>query len=205
LAAALLLVAAIGIRIAPALVARSPAIADGRAVIRDPDACYHLRRAGVIAEHGLDHALFDSYMNHPQGAHVIWPPLYDLALAGALRIFPATPPGAHPAVALLPPLLFAAAVLVWFRFARALWPGRLGLCVLAAIVPALLPASLPYTSFGLLDHHAAELFWTAVVVAALGSGLARVAEGESPWRVAWAPGLALAAALLTQLSLVVLP
>ena len=107
-------------------------------------------------------------------------------------------------VALLPPLLFAAAVLVWFRFARTLWPGRLGLCVLAAIVPALLPASLPYTAFGLLDHHAAELFWTAVVVAALGSGLARVAEGESPWRVAWAPGLALAAALLTQLSLVVL-
>jgi dolichyl-diphosphooligosaccharide--protein glycosyltransferase len=204
-AGALVFGLAVGLRLAVAFGGRATAIEDGRVVIRDPDACYHLRRAGIIADRFPDFALFDSYMNHPRGAHVIWPPLYDLVLAGALRVFPAEPPGTSAAVALLPPLLFASAVLVLFRLAWALWPNRPGFAILAALTPALLPASLPYTGFGLLDHHAAELLMTAIVVAAIGGALARGEEDTvPPWRAAWGLGLAMAGALLTQLSLVVL-
>jgi dolichyl-phosphooligosaccharide-protein glycotransferase len=204
IAALLIFGVAIVLRIALPWAGNLPAMEAGRAVIRDPDACYHLRRAAVIGEHGLGRALFDSYMNHPTGAHVIWPPLFDLVLAGAMRVFPVEQPGASVPVAFLPPILFAAAAVVLFRMARRVWPRSLGLPIVAALVPALLPSSLPYTSFALLDHHAAELLATAAAVAAIGGALASVKAGQSPWRAAWAPGLAIACALLTQLSLVVL-
>ena len=124
MAGALLVAVAVGLRLAVAIAGRTVAMENGRAVIRDPDACYHLRRAALIADRFPDLALFDSYLNHPRGAHVIWPPLYDLVLAGALRMFPAEAPGTSAAVALLPPFLFAGAVLVIFRAVRRVWPDR---------------------------------------------------------------------------------
>ncbi len=200
-------------------------VEDGLAIVRDPDACYHMRRAGRIAQNPASLALFDSYINFPHGARVIWPPLYDLALAGLLRVFPASAkdagsgegpeavhaersPGAAPgpraAVALLPPLLFGGAVLAMFLLARRLWPGRLGLAALAAGIPAALPASLPYTALAQLDHHAAEILLCALFLLALSGAAEGVRAGRSPARAALRPGLVLGAALLVQLTLVVL-
>jgi len=184
-------------------------IENGRAVVWDPDACYHLRRAELIARNFPDLSVFDSYMNFPHGARVIWPPLYDVALAGALRAFPAprTARGLHGpsvAVALIPPALFAATVLAVFAIARRLWPGRIILPGLAAAVTAALPASRPYTIVGALDHHAAEFLLSALFLLALGEATERVRQGGRPLRHAIVPGAALAAALLVQLTLVVL-
>ncbi len=180
----------------------------GIAIIRDPDACYHLRRAELIAERFPDLAVFDRFINHPRGASVIWPPLYDLVLAAMTRLFPA-PAGASEvgpslAVALLPPALFALTVVALFFLARAMWPGRLALALAVAALPILLPANYPYTTLGLLDHHAAELLAVVLAVMALGTALARTAAGAPLLRTAIVPGLALAAALLTQLTLVIL-
>jgi dolichyl-diphosphooligosaccharide--protein glycosyltransferase len=176
------------------------------ATIRDPDAAYHLRRAALIAENFPDLAVFDSYINYPEGAHVIWPPLYDAVLAGALTLCPAAQgtPGSSVAVAFLPPIFFAATVLVLFLMARRLWPGKLFLQTIAAGVPALLPASLPYSEIGQLDHHAAELLCTALFLHALANGRERLAQGAAAARTTILPALALAAALATQLSLVLL-
>jgi len=182
-------------------------IEGGRAVISDPDACYHLRRAEVIGEGFPTLGIYDSYLNHPSGALVIWPPLYDLVLAGALHVAPGSGPGRGPgpALALLPPLLFALSVLVVWLVARRLWPGNVPLCLISAGVAAFLPAGLPYTSLGHLDHHAAEILLAILFVFAFGRALDRLRHREAPpLQLAVAPGLVLAAGLLVQLSLVVL-
>ena len=201
-----LLAAALALRIGPRW---GHVVAGSVATIRDPDAAYHLRRAALIAERFPDLVVFDSYINYPHGAHVIWPPLYDTVLAGAMALSPAAmdTPGSSVAVALLPPLLFALAVLILFLLARRLWPERPLLAAIAAGVPALLPASLPYTEIGQLDHHAAELLAIVLFLHALAGGRARLARdggASAIARTAVLPALALAAALATQLSLVVL-
>ncbi|MFN0151265.1 MAG: hypothetical protein ACKVU1_11240 [bacterium] len=200
--------AAFGVRVAP----RWAHVIDGADVlVADPDACYHLRRAERIAIAFPDLAVFDRFVNFPAGAHVIWPPLYDTVLAGVLALFPAAEGASGPSVpvALLPPLLFAATVLALLRIARRMWPQRPFLWVLAAGVPALLPASFPYTEIAQLDHHAAELFAVVIFVDALGAAFARARVSEagraSPFaRAALWPAAALAAALATQLTLVAL-
>jgi dolichyl-diphosphooligosaccharide--protein glycosyltransferase len=181
-------------------------LAGGRVLIRDPDACYHLRRAEIIAQNFPDLTLFDRFMNHPHGAFVIWPPLYDLLLAGLLRLFPA--PGGQPGVslpvALLPPLLFAATTVVIYALARRLWPASRFLPALAAgLIPGLF-ASAPYTRLGNLDHHAAEFLLTALFLLAYARSLDRLRAGTAVLRAAWLPGLALGAALLVQLTLIIL-
>ena len=104
---------------------REQVLAGGRVLVRDPDACYHLRRAELIARNFPDLTLFDRFMNHPNGAYVIWPPLYDMLLSGLLRLFPAPggQPGVSLAVASLPPLLFALTTLAIYGLARRLWPS----------------------------------------------------------------------------------
>jgi dolichyl-diphosphooligosaccharide--protein glycosyltransferase len=181
----------------------SRVVEGGRALVRDPDACYHLRRAERIAAALPDLALRDPFVNSPEGAWVIWPPLYDLVLAGAVAAFPSGSPlpGPGAAVALLPPLLFAGAALALFALARRLWPGRGALALLAAGAPALLPANAPYTTLGQLDHHAAELLCVTLFLLALGDAAAGARPG---WRCGLWTGAALAAALLVQLTLVIL-
>jgi asparagine N-glycosylation enzyme membrane subunit Stt3 len=198
-----IVVLAILIRVIPQW---STVIEDGQAVIRDPDACYHLRRAEIMAYNPPDLAITDSYINYPHGGRVIWPPLYDLSLAAILRVLPAGDSLRGPSwrAAMVPPLLFAGVVALTFVLARRRWPQSPGNTLLAALVAALLPATVPYTSLGLLDHHAAELLSTLGFVLAWGRGLGRSRAGASPWRAGLLPGVVLAAALLIQLTLVVL-
>lgn len=197
---------AAGVRVAPRW---GRVVAGGEVRVADPDACYHLRRAGRIGRDFPGLAIFDPFVNYPDGARVIWPPLYDAALAAAIAIFPAADGARGPSVpvALIPPILFAATVLVVLRMARRLWPERPFLWALAAVAPALLPASFPYTEIGQLDHHAAELLALAIFVDTLGAALARARDASraaATARLAIAPGVALAAALATQLTLVAL-
>lgn len=231
LLALVIALASLGIRALPRW---DSVVERGRVVVSDPDACYHLRRAERIAQ-GVPHlAVYDRYINYPDGAHVIWPPLYDLALAGALTVFPvgdghaldegeagradrALLRGPGVAVGFVPPFLLALAVLVVFRMARRLWPARPLLWAVAAGTPALLPSTLAYTEIGRLDHHAAELLALVVFLDTLMSALGRLASGsasagatrEAPLapavaRAALVPAVALAGALSTQLTLVLL-
>lgn len=190
---------AIVVRVAPQW---AEVIEGGVALIRDPDACYHLRRAALMVGNFPDLALFDSYVNFPYGAHVIWPPFYDLALALLTALFPSAGPGPSAAVALLPPLTFGLTVIVMFLLARRLRPRDPWSAALAALVVAVLPASLPYTAIAQLDHHAAELLMIALFLLTLGDALS--ATEATPLRRALWPALVLAGALGMQLSLVIL-
>jgi asparagine N-glycosylation enzyme membrane subunit Stt3 len=176
----------------------------GRVVVRDPDACYHLRRAEMIADAPLALGTFDPYLNHPHGNHVIWPPLYDSALAALLSVVPGDdgPPGPSIVVGLLPPLLFGAVVALLFFIGRMVYPGRLALPLVVAGLPIALPVDLLSTRIGQLDHHAAELLCVVAMVAFLLRGLMDLEGGAPPRRASLVSGITLAAGLLVQLTLV---
>lgn len=173
-------------------------------IIRDPDACYHLRRAELILHSFPAIPVFDSYMNHPFGAYIIWPPLYDLLIAGVwgvLNLFPgqSSPPGGLP---FLPPFLFALAGLVVYRMGLRLWPGQRWLAFGAALAPVVLPIVVLYSYVGQLDHHAAEFLCVALFMDALFINLPKLRKGFEPsWII---PGLIFGLGLLVQHGLLLL-
>lgn len=119
-------------------------------IVRDPDATYHLRRIELTLNNFPELPLFDSYINHPEGAYVIWPPLYDLVLAALWALVDLLPGSASPLTVLvfLPPLFMTLACGVMYRTGLRLWPGKKWLASAAALVPAVLPATLGYSYLG---------------------------------------------------------
>ncbi len=180
-----------------------PARASGWVAISDPDAAYHLRRAERIGAGFWTLAIFDPFLDAPVGAVVPWPPLWDLTLAGALRLAPSDPASGfvRPAVALLPPLVAALGVLALFALARRLSSGHLELAAGAAGIAALVAADRPWTGFGRLDHSAAELALWCAIAAALARALDQAPRPGVLDRRALLPALALAAGLATQAAL----
>jgi dolichyl-diphosphooligosaccharide--protein glycosyltransferase len=181
-------------------------VENGRVVVRDPDACYHMRRAELIADSPFTLGAFDTYLSHPHGSNVIWPPLYDSVLAVLLGVTPGDngPPGPSIAIGLLPPVLFGAVVAFLFFIGRTLYPGRLALALVAAGLPVALPVDLLSTRIGQLDHHAAELLCVVAMVAALLRSLVHLESGAPARRASLASGITLAAGLLVQLTLIAL-
>ena len=200
LAAIALLALAFGLRLARG----GERLAGPLVRVSDPDATYHLRRAERIRDGFPTLALFDPFLNAPAGAVVPWPPLWDLALAAALRVAPSDEAtgAVRAGVAALPPLVAALAALAVFALARRLWPERLDLALAAAAIGALVPADRPWTGFGRLDHTAAELAAWCVIGAALARSLSREAEVDASWdRRALLPAAALALGLSVQAAL----
>ncbi|UCE18596.1 MAG: hypothetical protein JSV84_17380 [Gemmatimonadota bacterium] len=200
---AALLVISLGLRVLPYY---AMTFTGGDPVIRDPDACYHLRRAELIMHSFPDIPVFDSYMNHPFGAYIIWPPLYDLLLTGVwgfLSLFPGhtSPPGG---LLFLPLLLFCATALVVYTMGLRFWPGKRWNAFLAACAPAVLPIVIHYSYVGQLDHHAAELLYVALFVASLMKSLPTIRRKKNfQWN--WTlPGICLGLGLLVQHGLLLL-
>ena len=106
--------------------------------------------------------MFDSYVNYPEGAYCIWPPLFDffialLALAAGLG---------HPSLrlvemlaAFVPPALGALTLLPVFLIARSLAGPATG--ILAAFMLAIMPGHVRYSVLGRVDHHVAEALLVA--------------------------------------------
>lgn len=161
-----LLLISLAIRIVPYY---SMVFTGGDPTIWDPDACYHLRRAELFLHALPDIPVFDSYINFPHGAYIIWPPLYDLLIACLWAIsLPFSNQGSLPAtIPFLPPLLFALIVLVVYKMGLSLWPKKRWYAFGAALAPAVLPISVLYSHVGQLDHHAAELLCVALFLSSL--------------------------------------
>jgi len=128
------------------------------------DAWYHMRRVAWGLLHFPQTLGFDSYLDYPHGAVAIWPPLFDQALTwfalpahalGGIR-------AAEWAVALAPPLLGAATVVVFLQLAWRLCDAPTAR--LAALVLAVLSGHFWYTQIGFADHHAAEGLCAAVLL-----------------------------------------
>ncbi|MDP6835954.1 MAG: hypothetical protein QF551_04400 [Candidatus Marinimicrobia bacterium] len=172
-------------------------------LVWDPDAVYHLRRAELTTQNYPVVPVYDSYINHPDGAYVIWPPLYDLVLATVWLILKLIPGISSPisVIVLLPPLLMAAVCGVVYRTGLRLWPRKKWLACTVALAPALLPATVLYSYIGQLDHHAAEFLFIALIIDGLVKtlqNLPRNSTTRSTLRTGWMTGLFLGLGLLVQ-------
>lgn len=146
-------------------------------VLAENDPYYHMRRVFQILEDYPRVPYFDAALDHPRGAPVIFPPLFDLGIATLARLAGL---GAGDRLAVerlavvVPPLLGALTCLPLFAIGRRVAGTGTGL--LAAALLALVPAHIWYSRLGFVDHHVAvTLLVTALVafvLAALGIGAA---------------------------------
>ena len=136
---------------------------DGTVIFSLGDAFYHARRAFVSFEQFPRVLLFDPYLNFPQGAFVPWPPLYDLALGGMARLFGSTQSAFERVAAWAPVALGVLTLAPVYAAGRLVASRAAG--VGAALLFAVLPATVLYSNVGNADHHAAQAFLGASVLA----------------------------------------
>ena len=127
-------------------------LSTGEVVLPIGDPCYHARRAYFSFEHFPFVLLWDPLLNYPDGASVPWPPLWDLVLAGVARLFARDAAGFDRVIVWLPPLLGALGVPLVYWIARTVTTRSVAAG--AALLYALLPATIYYSDFGNVDHHA---------------------------------------------------
>jgi oligosaccharyl transferase (archaeosortase A-associated) len=130
------------------------------------DSYYHVRRIFYTAENFPHTLWFDSYLNHPWGFKLLWPPLFDQAVAGAALLFGGGSHAIEMAAALAPPVLGSALILVVYLLAKKLFGTRVAL--LSAFILAINPNHMARTHFGCPDHDVLEslLIFSAVILLA---------------------------------------
>ncbi|MGC9514502.1 STT3 domain-containing protein [Methanocrinis sp.] len=118
------------------------------------DSFYHMRRIFVTAE-SFPHVLwFDSYLNHPWGFELLWPPLFDQVVAGASLLLGGGPRAVEMAGAIMPAVLGAVSIPVLYLLAKKLFGGRVAL--LSVLLLAFDPKHISRTHFGCPDHDVLE-------------------------------------------------
>ncbi len=154
----------------------------------DADTFYHLRRADRALTEGLPPAGTDSYLNHPEGSAIPWPPYY--AIVGWAAATPGAPddPEARRAhverrVASLP-MAIGVGTSVLAGVAGAALAGPVG-AILAGGNHALCFGSLVYTRAGNGDHHAWVTMLHLLMLMLLSAGLARGAADRRRPAMVW--------------------
>ena len=151
---AMAILAAFFISLLLRLIPAKNAIVDGAVLFYGYDSFYHIRRIHYTAENFPSPLWFDSYLNHPQGLDLLWPPLFDQVVAGAALLFGGGAPAVEMAGALAPPVLGALAIPVLYLLAKKLFGVRVA--ILSAFLLAVDPKHIGRTHFGFTDHDALE-------------------------------------------------
>ncbi len=148
----------------------------GRVVFIGHDAYYHMRRVLDGLERFPALLSFDPFINFPDGARSIWPPLFDRLVVALALPFHALggEPWAEGAAALAPPLLGALTV-VGLHLLALRWFGS-ATAALAGLGLALLSGHYWYSRIGFVDHHVAVALASLGVLAAGMSLLAALAD-----------------------------
>ena len=145
------------------------------------DAYYHLRRAWLTMLDWPWVPQFDHLMNVPEGAPLVWAPLYDFLLATLAKVLPG---GAESAVelasAILPPALGVLQILILAMLLRRIAGRRTA--VLGAALAALLPGVVRFTLLGASDHDPLIELAALGVLAAMAGALARPQSDPVPVR-----------------------
>jgi len=162
--AVLLLVAALAARLQP-WPRVFPDEQPGAVFVGDTDTYYHALRAERIASDFPRVPWTDPGMNFPEGADILWPPLFDVTLAGVARVASAGPPSRatiERVAALMPPVLGLATVASVMAFGFVSFRDRSG--VWAGLLLALLPIHVEFSALGRPDQHAAESLLQTLVM-----------------------------------------
>ncbi len=157
LAIALALLALLGLAWAARTSNRAQVVTPDGVVLGEFDPYYHVWRVFQTLRDYPHVPVFDPAMNHPKGAVVIWPPLFDLGIATAARLAgygPDDVAAVERLAAHVPPLLGALSVLPVFFLARRLL-GDSRWALLATAVFAFTPIHVWYSRLGFVDHHVA--------------------------------------------------
>jgi dolichyl-diphosphooligosaccharide--protein glycosyltransferase len=164
--------------------------------VPDGDPYYHVLRAREIA---IEHRVTwrDGGLNHPVGADVPWPPLFDVLLAAPAWIAGGTTPTevqVDTAAAIVPVVLGLLLVLAGAVLARDLL-GDSG-AVATALVLALSPSAFTYSEVGRPDQHVLEALLLACMLVVYVRSL-RGSRAVAGWRGPLALGVLLCAAFWT--------
>jgi dolichyl-diphosphooligosaccharide--protein glycosyltransferase len=149
-----ILALALAVRLLPLLYC----IGDGRVQFQEFDPYYHMRLITYAIEHFPATSIYDSYVDYPNGYFVGWPPLFDLAAAAASLVVGLGSPDRFTAEIVssaLPVVFGLLGILAAYFLVRDAMGEKAAL--LAALVMAILPATVFRTSFGYVDHHALEM------------------------------------------------
>ncbi len=151
------------------LVPARNALAGGEVQFYGYDSFYHMRRALYTAENFPSALWFDSYLNHPIGFELTWPPLFDQIVAAAALLLGGSPRAVEAAGAIIPPILGSLMILLLYLLARKLFGTKVAL--LAALLLAIDPKHIARTIFGLPDHDPMELLLMLGAILLLASAL----------------------------------
>lgn len=166
-------------------------------LLKPTDSHYYVRFAQLQQAVFPRFATFDPWVNFPEGAQILWPPLHTWWVALHTQFLPGNPEAAAAWVGL-------SSTLLWLPAMAALTRRIAGakVALIAVVVLALLPGNIESSAAGNADHHVHEPY-LALALALLVVQLARTPKNV---RIAVALGVVLAASrLLTTGTVVLLP
>ncbi|MEW6742020.1 MAG: STT3 domain-containing protein [Planctomycetota bacterium] len=164
------------------------------------DGYYHLRRLHYLLAGGCRLPVWDTFCHFPKGTASPWPPLFDLLLAGFVRVTSWGSLAEHAVelrAALFPPLIGAITVIPVYRLGRELLGRRAS--IFAALLFALSPAHAFQSFAGKPDHHVLEVLLAVLVFLTLLRSLRAPVSWRDRWLWPLALSLSLAMAVLTWL------
>jgi len=151
------------------LVPAGNALVGGDVLFYGYDSFYHMRRIFYTAENFPHTLWFDSYLNHPRGLELLWPPLFDQVVAAASLLLGGGVHAVEMTGALAPPVLGAGMILVLYLLAKKLFGKRVAL--LSAFFLAVDPKHIARTHFGCTDHDVLESLLVLVAILLLAYAL----------------------------------
>lgn len=137
------------------LVTARNAIIDGEIVFYSYDSFYHMRRILYTIENFPQTLCFDSYINHPYGMELTWPPLFDQTVAAFSILLGGSPGDADIVGAVISPIMGSLMILILYLLAKKLFGMKVA--ILSAFILAIDPKHIARTLFGLPDHDSLEM------------------------------------------------
>ena len=132
-------------------------LVDGEILFYSYDSFYHMRRILYTVENFPHTLWFDSYLNHPRGMELTWPPLFDQTIAAASLLFGGSASAVDITAAVASPILGSLLILFLYLLAKKLFGMKVAL--LSAFLLAIDSKNIARTHFGLPDHDPMELLF----------------------------------------------
>jgi oligosaccharyl transferase (archaeosortase A-associated) len=146
------------LRIFPAIVTHDQAFFP----VYDTDTWYSLRQIEVMVHNFPQYNWFDPMTAYPMGKQIDWGPLYPfLAALLCLITGAASRSGIISTAGYVSPLLAVLMVPVVYMLGKKLGDFKTGL-VAAGLSPVTSMVYFSFTSYGMVDHHAAEVFFSTL-------------------------------------------
>ena len=146
------------LRILPALVIRDQAFFP----VYDTDTWYNLRQIEVMVHHFPQYNWFDPMTAYPQGKQIDWGPLLPFLAAVLCLITGASTQSAIVSAAgFVSPVLAVLMVPVMYAIGKQLRDTMTGL-VAAGLIPISSMVYFSFTSYGMVDHHGAEVLFSSL-------------------------------------------